>query len=128
MNETKSSLRQEVLEFCKVQYGTTPESPWARYPKYQVLRHGTNNKWYAVIMDIPKSKLGLPNDEIVDVLNVKCDVVLVGSLLKQNGIYPAYHMSKDKWLSVLLDGTVDMEQIKFLIDLSFELTNTKKKK
>ncbi len=128
MKAIKFSLRQAVLDFCKAQYGTSPESPWARYPKYQVLRHDSNNKWYAVIMDIPKSKLGLDSDEIVDVLNVKCDVVLIGSLLGQKGIFPAYHMSKSKWLSIILDGTVELEQIKFLIDLSFELTDIKKKK
>ncbi len=128
MSGTNISLRQEVLDFCKAQYGTAPEYLWARNPNYAILRHKSNNKWYAAVLDIPKNKLGIPNSEIVDVLNVKCDVLLAGSFLKQKGIYPAYHMSKDKWLSVLLDGTVDMEQIKFLIDLSYELTNIKKKK
>ena len=34
-------------------------------------------------------------------------------------------MSKDKWISVALDGSIDDEQIKMLIDMSFELTALK---
>ncbi len=38
------------------------------------------------------------------------------------GVFPAYHMSKTHWISVLLDGSVDKDKIKWLLDLSFELT------
>ena len=34
-------------------------------------------------------------------------------------------MSKDKWISVALDGSVDSEQIMFLLDMSYELTDVK---
>jgi predicted DNA-binding protein (MmcQ/YjbR family) len=79
-------------------------------------------------MDLPKSKFGIPNDDIVDVMNLKCDPVLIGSLLKDEGIFPAYHMSKGNWISVMLDGSVDEEKIKFLIDMSFCLTDKKHKR
>ena len=45
------------------------------------------------------------------------------SFLQEKGIFPAYHMSKTCWISVLLDGTVSEETLSFLIDVSFELTN-----
>ena len=81
-----------------------------------------NKKWFAVIMEIPKSKIGLNDDGLVNVVNLKCDPLLVGSLRSEPGIFPAYHMNKDKWLSVALDGSADDEQIKMLLDMSFELT------
>ena len=31
-------------------------------------------------------------------------------------------MNKDKWISVALDDSVDDEQIKMLLDMSYELT------
>ena len=31
-------------------------------------------------------------------------------------------MNKDKWISVILDGTVSDDEIKNLIDLSYQLT------
>ncbi len=53
------SLRNAVLELAREQYGTEAEYLWVRTPTYGILRH-PNGKWYAAIMDIPKSKLGLP--------------------------------------------------------------------
>jgi len=53
---------------------------------------------------------------------------MMGSLLQEKGIFPAYHMSKTCWISVLLDGSVSEETLSFLIDISFELTNKKCKK
>ena len=34
-------------------------------------------------------------------------------------------MNKDKWLTVLLDGSVDREEITGLVALSYDLTKTK---
>lgn len=72
--------------------------------------------------------LGLSGDGTVDVLNVKCDPMLAGSLRQQDGFHPAYHMNKDKWLSVRLDGSAPDNEIKSLIDLSYDLTAAKNKK
>ena len=76
-------------------------------------------------MDIPASKLGLENDEIISIVNLKCDPILIGSLHKDNGIYPAYHMNKSYWISVVLDGTVDTEKLKWLTEISHTLTKGK---
>ena len=53
---------------------------------------------------------------------------MIGSLRLEQGFFPAYHMNKDKWISVALDGSVDDEQLMFLLDMSFELTDVKIKK
>ena len=50
--------RQAVLEWVQRQYGTLPDDPWARYPHYAVLR-SPRGKWYGVMMDVPRDKLGL---------------------------------------------------------------------
>ena len=56
------------------------------------------------------------------------DPLMMGSFLQEKGIFPAYHMSKTCWISVLLDGTVSEETLSFLIDVSYELTDKKCKK
>lgn len=43
-----------------------------------------------------------------------------------DGFYPAYHMNKTKWISVLLDRTVKKDMILDLLDASFALTAPKK--
>ena len=59
-----------------------------------MLRHNDNNKWYGVVLEVSTDKLGLPEADIVDVLNVKSDPLLIGSLRGQDGYFPAYHMNK----------------------------------
>lgn len=116
--------RQEVFEWAKETFGTEPDYPWNDWNC--VLRHRHNNKWYAVILEVNENKLRLSGDRVIDVLNVKCDPMLIGSLRMKNGFFPAYHMNKDKWISIVLDGTVPAEEIKNLIELSYELTNNGK--
>lgn len=112
--------RKELFEWAKETYGTEPVYPWNDWNC--VLRHKHNNKWYALIMEIEETKLGINSDKIVDILNVKCDPLLIGSLRMKEGFYPAYHMNKDKWISILMDGTVPANEIMELIDLSYNLT------
>ena len=112
--------RKELFEWAKETYGTEPDYPWNDWNC--VLRHKHNNKWYALIMEIEETKLGINSDKIVDVLNVKCDLLLIGSLRMKEGFYPAYHMNKDKWISILMDGTVPDNEIMELVELSYSLT------
>ena len=51
-----------------------------------------------------------------------------GALRTQNGFLPAYHMHKGHWISILLDGTVEKDRIFPLLDMSFALTDLRKKK
>lgn len=114
--------RQEVFAYAKQQYGTEPDYPWM--DTNAVLRHADNKKWYAVILEVRREKLGLDGDGMLDVLNVKCDPILIGSLRLKPGFHPAYHMNKDKWLTIRLDGSVSPAEIQDLIDLSFRLTSS----
>lgn len=120
--------RSELEKFISDNYVCTSDFPWMQYPRFRVFRHLNNKKWFAVIMDIPKNKIGLPSDDIISVVNLKSDPIMVGSLLRENGIFPAYHMTKSSWISVALDGSADDEKIKMLLDMSFEATAVKLKK
>ena len=122
MNKTELKLYIEDI------YGVTPDFPWESNPTFAVYRHRSNRKWFALVMDIPKSKLGLREDGDIDIVNLKCEPAMIGSLRLEQGFFPAYHMNKDKWISVALDGSVDDEQLMFLLDMSFELTDVKIKK
>lgn len=114
--------RNDLQTYIEETYGTAGEYPWARYPSFMVFRHVSNRKWFAVIMDIPREKLGLPGEGSTPVVNLKCDPRLIGSFREETGIFPAYHMSKVHWLTVALDGTVDDDKLKFLLDMSYDLT------
>ena len=79
-------------------------------------------------MDVPRIKLGLEGSEPLDVVNLKCDPILIGSLRTESGIFSAYHMNKESWISVALDGSVPDDQIKMLLDMSYDETAPKTKR
>ena len=125
----KQSLRGEVFAYAEKAYGAAPEYLWARFPQYGVLRHKDNGKWFGIVMDVPRAKLGLPGDGRADILNVKTDdPLLTDMLLHRKGFLPGYHFSRGSWISVLLDGTVPPEEICSLLDGSFQATAAAKKK
>ena len=114
--------KTELQKYIAEAYSTAPDFPWESTPDAAVYRHENNRKWFALVMTIPKARLGIRSDGMIDIVNLKCDPLLVGSLRSEPGIFPAYHMNKDKWISVALDGSADDEQIKMLLDMSFDLT------
>lgn len=114
--------RRELEDYIGSFYSVAGEHPFAKEPATCVFRHASNQKWFAVIMEIPKEKLGLGRGGEITVVNFKCDTRLIGSFREETGIYPAYHMSKVHWLTVALDGTVGEDKIKFLLDMSYDLT------
>ncbi|MBE6876954.1 MAG: MmcQ/YjbR family DNA-binding protein [Ruminococcus sp.] len=120
-------MMQKLFAYAKNTYQSEPEYLWAKTPEAAVLRNRKNQKWYALFMQIGKDKLGMKETESVWIVNLKCDPLFMGSLLEMDGYYPAYHMNKNHWISILLDGTVEEKQIKNLLDLSYQLTEPKKK-
>ncbi|MCD8188027.1 MAG: MmcQ/YjbR family DNA-binding protein [Ruminococcus sp.] len=124
MNNTKS----EVIQYISDTYGVSPEFLWENSLDCAAIRHTDSKKWFGVLMnDISKSKLGLDSTEPVDIIDLKCDPLMIGSVIDGIGFLPGYHMNKEHWITVLLDGTVPAEKIFPLIDLSFELTKKVKK-
>ena len=113
------------LEYCLDTYTTAPDYPFEEDFETAVLRHGDNKKWYALVMRIPRSKLGLDSDEVVDVVNLKLPTEMFGSFGVEDGVYPAYHMNKLHWISVILQDAPE-DVIKFLVNVSFEATKTKR--
>ncbi|MBE6562758.1 MAG: MmcQ/YjbR family DNA-binding protein [Ruminococcaceae bacterium] len=119
--------KDEISKYITETYGAAAEHPFSDDNETTVFRHTDNKKWFAIMMKIPKNKLGIYSDEKIHVMNLKCEFVLASSLFSEEGIFPAYHMNKKHWISVCLDGSVDIERIKWLIAVSFDLTKTKKK-
>lgn len=122
-----NSQRDRVTAHIREYYGIEPERLWEKYPGYAVFRHPGSRKWFALVVDISKSRLGLPGDDLVDVLDIKCSPVMIGSLLMEKGFLPAYHMNKTSWISVLLDGTVPDETVFPLLELSYDSVAPKRK-
>ena len=120
--DSEKITREEIFKYAKYKFSTIPEYLWQKFPNYAILRHSDNAKWYAVVMNVSKHKIGIDGDEEIDILDIKCDPLMIGSLLEKKGFLPAYHMNKEHWITIILDGSVSKEEIFNLLDLSFDLT------
>ena len=119
-------IKQDFLEYCLNTYGTSPDYPFDEDFDTAVLRHTGNRKWYAIVMRVSRSKFGLDSNEVIDVVNLKLPTEMFGSFSAADGVYPAYHMNKLHWISVLLPDALD-DVVQFLVNVSFEATKDKRK-
>ena len=119
--------KQNFLEHCLSTYGTSPDYPFDEDFETAVLRHTDNRKWYAIVMRVSRRKFGFESDEVIDVVNLKLPTEMFGSFGATDGVYPAYHMNKLHWISVILNDSPD-ETVQFLVDVSFDATKTKSKR
>ena len=111
---------EEIFEYVQKQYGTVPEYLWSKSPDSVVLRH-KNGKWYAVFMKVEKSKLGLEGNALVDIMDVKCDPEMTSMIIQTYGFLPGYHMNKQHWITILLDGSVSEAKTLDFLDMSYDL-------
>jgi predicted DNA-binding protein (MmcQ/YjbR family) len=119
--------KQEFLNYCLNTYCTSPDYPFDKDFETSVLRHTDNRKWYAIVMRVSRKKFGFDSDEVIDVVNLKLPTEMFGSFGASDGVYPAYHMNKLHWISVLLPDAPD-DVVQFLVNVSFEATRRKPKK
>ena len=119
--------RQDLEAYIKDTYGVLADYPFEDDNSTAVFRHSSNKKWFALMMTVPKSRFGLSDAGMLDVVNLKCAPDMIDSFWCERGIFPAYHMNKKHWISVSLDGSVDDETVRFLMGVSHTLTDKKKK-
>lgn len=121
-----TSFREQLFAHIRKKYKAVPEYLWMRYPNCVVFRHSDNRKWFALMMDVPERKLGMERGEIADILNVKVnDPLLADLLVRQEGFFRGYHISRGNWISILLDGTVALEEICRWLEESYMATASK---
>ena len=116
--------KQEFLEYCLNTYSTSPDYPFDEDFETAVLRHEDNRKWYAIVMRVSRRKFGFESDAVIDVVNLKLPTEMFGSFGASDGVYPAYHMNKLHWISVLLPDAPN-DVVHFLANVSFEATKSK---
>ena len=119
--------KEEILNYATGLDGAVCDNPFNEDFFTTVLRHKASKKWFGILLNAPKEKVGVKGEGEVEVLNLKCDPVLAKGLFEAYcGIMPAYHMNKYHWISVVLDSDVPFNEVKGLISLSYSLTEGKR--
>lgn len=118
--------REEFEKFVDETYGVKADYPWGDGDT-GVFRHGSNKKWFAIVMDLTMDKFGGDKQKKADVVNVKCAPSMIDSFCLDKGVYRAYHMNKANWVSIVLD-LADDNETKMLVDMSYSMTMQKVRK
>lgn len=111
-----------ITEWIINKYNNIPEFLWEKFPISAVFRNNKTKKWYGLIANIEYSKINKSNKGNIEVLNIKQDKEEIQNLLTQEGFYPAYHMNKKTWITLVLDETIPDKIIYELIDKSYKFS------
>lgn len=109
--EFKQKATKNLLEIVKERYGSEPEYLWEKFPGNAVLRRKDNGKWYGAILTVERKKLGLNEAGQTEILDVRADPEEAALLIDRKRIFAGWHMNKKHWISLLLDGTVDENEL-----------------
>ena len=115
--------KDELIRYVAERFSTDAEYPWD--DENFIFRHRGNRKWFAVAMQVSCQRLGIDREGMMDIVDVKCGPLLMDVYRKQPGILPGYHMNKDNWITILLDGSAEDSLVKELLEISYDLTNRK---
>jgi len=116
-----------ITNLVKEKYGNEPEFLWDKFQGSGVFRNPETEKWYLAILDVDRSKLQAGKKGLIEVADIKLAPEKIQKLITQEGFYPAYHMNKKSWITIILDETVADEKIMELIEESHDLSDGKKK-
>jgi predicted DNA-binding protein (MmcQ/YjbR family) len=120
---TRAEFEELVLDI----YNVSADYPFEEDFVAGVFRHDSG-KWFAIAMKISADKLGKDKNMQIEVVNFKCAPEIIESIAGvEAGIYRAYHMNKNHWLTVAL-SECDDNTISWLLGISYDLTRRKLKR
>lgn len=121
-NKLKNNQVESVIKYIKENYNDDLEYLWEKFPEYAVWRNKKNNKWYGVLLVIPENKLGLDSDKKIEVIDLRYQKEDIKNIIDNNKVFQGYHMNKNSWITIKLDGSVDLKEIYKLVENSYELS------
>lgn len=109
--------RKEAIAYCLTFQNVYEDYPF-HDPNWCVIRHRGSNKVFAWIFD---------KDGYVWI-NVKCEPQWRDFWRQAfDAVIPAYHLNKEHWNSIILNGSVPEGDVRRMIAESYDLTVPKKK-
>lgn len=114
---------RRMLGLIRERYGAEPEFLWKSLPECAALRVPGKRPWFAVVGRVGRDKFGLEGEGVVEVINLKDEPSAVRERIAGGIAYPAYHMNKQHWYTLFLDGHMPDDEVVALIEKSYEIVN-----
>ena len=119
-NSTSSFIKQVRKEFKNILIDIINNC--STKEKFTYEQSNRITKWYGIIMNLDKGKLDTKDTGEIEIINVKLEPNQIKKLLKKKGFYPAYHMNKKNWITIILNDTIEDDYIMKLIEKSYSYT------
>ncbi len=123
-NIFNSDQAKLVIQYFKDKYSVELEYLWKKMPNNAIARRQDNNKWFAALLTVDRAKLGFEESGDIEILNLKMSPADKNIISDNKKFLPAYHMNKQHWYSIRLDGRVNTHEILEKIDISFNLVSS----
>lgn len=121
-NVFKSEQAKEIIKYVKEKYNDDLEYLWKKFPENAVWRNKINNKWYGALLVLSERKLEIDSDRIIDIIDLRYPKDKIKEIIDNEKVFAGYHMNKDSWITIRLDGSVNIQEIYKLIDNSYTLS------
>ncbi len=110
----------EIEDYILGTYEAATDHSFEGDPTVTIFRRLDNNQRFAATKNIGCRSVNAGNTGRIDILNVSVSPRLVATLREREGFRPAWRMNSNKWVTVLLDGTVPDDEIRSLIDEGYK--------
>ena len=117
----KQDFTREILSHACEKYNDEAEYLWKDLPDAAVIRRKDNRKWYVLLMTVLPKRLGLECDEPIEIVDLRFDVEELPLKIDGKRYFAGYHMNKKHWITILLDGSVELTEILDYVDKSYTL-------
>jgi len=117
----KSEFAKLITQYIHNKYQDQLEFLWQKFPQNAIYRRKDTHKWYAALLVIHSEKIGLIGNSQIEILNLKMQKDILKTKINHQTYFPSYHMNKDHWVTIYLDGTLPIEEIYARIDESYAL-------
>lgn len=121
----KSEYAKQVINYVRDKYQDELEYLWEKFPNNAVWRNKDNKKRYGALLVVEKEKLGIKEEGTVEIIDLLLETEKISELVDAKRYFVGYHMNKKHWITIKLDGSVELKKIYDLIDNSYNLAKIK---
>lgn len=124
-NIFKSKYSHLIIEYIHTKYNDELEYLWEKFPNNAIWRNKDNNKWYGALLIVDKSKIGIDEAGSIEIIDLLLEPESIEKIVDNKKYFAGYHMNKKHWITIKLDGSVNINEIYKFIDKSYNLSINK---
>lgn len=122
----KEKQSKQVINYIKDKYNDDLEFLWQKYDNNAIWRNKENNKWYGALLTVNGCKIDGVTDKDIEIIDLRYQKDKIEEIIDNKYIYPGYHMNKKSWITIKLDGSIEIDKIFTFIDNSYNISLNKK--